>query len=180
MLTIQTSALQKQLADLKKQIKVKLENMVRGFSYDITEEAIDNTPFNFDGVNGMYFASQRLSILGSPEVGKAKGGWTVGINRIIAIRNPVAAQDAGAGNTKMAAQMDLANYKLGDTIYITNKTPHVVKDGFPFESYKSGKPVKSLENGGSKQAPDGIMKPTLSTIQGVYSIKLADYYKFTE
>ncbi len=178
MLKVDASKLIAQLQKLEKEITGKLEVMVRGFAYDITEEAIDNTPYNFDGINWMYNLTSRRKILGNPEVGKAKGGWTLGINKIVAIRNPEAASDAGASNTKSVAAFELTNYKLGNTIYLTNKTPHVVKDGFPLDVYPgSGKPVLSLENGGSPQAPNGIMRPTMQTIQTVYSLQLGDYYK---
>lgn len=168
MLRVDASKLIAQLQRLEKEITGKLENMVRGFSYSITAEAINNTPFGT--YNNLYELQSRKNWMPA-EPGSAKGGWTVGISSKTHIRNPERATDASAKNVKATAKTELSNYTLGRTVYITNSVPYVANEGFTLPW------MGSLEGGYSDQAPNGIMRPTFNMITGVFSRNLKNYYK---
>lgn len=171
MLKIDITKLEAQFSKLQVEITNKLENMVRGFSYSITKEAINNTPFGTP--NPLYDIQSRKNWMVN-EPGSAKGGWTVGVSSKPHVRVPERASDAGAGNVKAKAKTELANYTLGRTVYITNSVPYMVNEGFTLPW------MGSIEKGYSDQAPNGVFKPTFEMITGVFSRNLKNYYKREE
>lgn len=68
-----------------------------------------------------------------------------------------------SGDTaKDASITQMMNYRLGEEVLIGNLGPYIEK----------------LENNHSVQTNDnGIMRPTLDVITGIYQFNLADYYK---
>lgn len=178
MITCDTSKLEADLKKFHEEAVRKLEGMVEIFSYWVTFEAIENTPFGDDvAYSALYQNPARLSILKNAKAGHAKGGWVIEHNKPYSSNWFMQADNENADNVKWAAENRSSNYKIGDTIYITNNVPYVVSDGWPYESYKNGSPVRSLESGASSQAPYGIMEPTLNAILGVYEADLQKYYE---
>ncbi len=156
-ITCNTSKLQKQLQQLKLDVTRKLENMVREFAYHVSLSAIANTPIGNSVTYRKYYEA-RTDL---PQVeGLSKGNWQYGNSPNFSLRK-IAGQSAGAAaldNILVAAE----GYKLGQKFYIGNATPYIM----------------ALENNHSPQTQgQGIMQPTLNTIQGVYSLQLDDYYK---
>lgn len=175
--TCDTSKLEQSLKKFHEEAVRKMQGMVQLFAYNVTIEAIDNTPFGDDQTYSMLYNNRlRLEVL-PPEAGSAKGGWTVSLNGPTRIIFPERASDPGAQNIKMNAKMDSSGYKLGDDVYIMNSVRYVASDGWPYATYRNGTPVRSLESGASEQAPFGIMEPTLHAIYGIYTSKLDEYYK---
>jgi hypothetical protein len=171
MVTCDTSKLEKQLQEFHAQAVKKMQQMVVMFSYEIAVEAIENTPFGT--FNAMYELKSRLKYLPA-EVGSAKGGWNISMGKAVSIINPSIdrADDEGAWNVKDRAWNAVRQYKLGDSIFITNAVPYVASEGFTRPWFGS------LEGGYSPQAPEGIMKPTFGMIQSVFSkgASLVQYY----
>lgn len=152
--------------------------MVEIFTYKIAFEAVENTPFG-DDVNyaALYNNPARLAIAKNAKAGLAKGGWTIEMNKPYQAWWFMQADNENAENVKWALDARSTNYRIGDTVYITNNVPYVSSDGWPYDTYKNGSPVRSLESGASQQAPYGIMEPTLHAIMGIYQSDLKSYYE---
>lgn len=178
MISCDTSKLEQSLKKFHEEATRKLEGMVELFSYWVTFEAIENTPFGDDQLYaGLYQNPARLSIVKNTKAGHAKGGWVIEQNKPFSSVWFMQADNENADNVKWAADQRSQNYKIGDTVYITNSVPYVVSDAWPYDTYRNGSPLISLENGGSKQAPFGIMEPTLNAILGIYEADLKKYYE---
>jgi len=172
-----TSKLEQSLKKFHEDAVRKMQGMVQIFAYQVTTEAIDNTPFGNDQDYAVLYNNFiRLKTL-PPFAGSAKGGWTISFNGPTRIIFPERADGPGAQNIKMNAKSDSASYKLGDDVYIMNSVRYVASDGWPYDTYKNGSPVRSLESGASAQAPFGIMEPTLHAIYGIYRAELKSYYE---
>lgn len=171
-ITCDTSKLEQSLKKFHEEAVRKMQGMVQLFAYKVTVEAIDNTPIGTITENNewMYNIRSRLMVL-PPEVGSAKGGWTISFDAPTRIIFPERAQDSGAQNIKDNAQSDSRNYKLGEDVYIMNSVRYVASEGWTLPKFGS------LENGYSAQAPNGIMEPTLHAIYGIYASSLDEYYK---
>jgi hypothetical protein len=172
-----TSKLEQSLKKLHEEAVRKMQGMVQIFSYKVTFEAIENTPFGDDQAYAVLYNNRaRLAVL-PPEAGSAKGGWTISFNGPTRIIFPERATDENAQNIKNNADIASQGYKLGDDLYIMNSVRYVASDGWPYDTYKNGSPVRSLESGASTQAPFGIMEPTLHAIYGIYRSELKSYYE---
>lgn len=179
MISCDTSKLEAELKKFHEEAVRKLEGMVEIFSYKITFEAIENTPFgDADKYIDLYTNKLRLNMTNQDaDAGRAKGGWVIEMNKPYTSWWFMKADNENATNVKWAADQRSQNYKLGDTVYITNNVPYMATDGWPYDTYKNGAPVRSLESGASDQAPFGIMEPTLNAIFGIYESDLKNYYE---
>lgn len=178
MISCDTSKLETELKKFHEEAVRKMQGMVQLFSYWVTFEAIENTPFGDDvEYAALYNNPARLSIAKNAKAGNAKGGWVIEMNKPYSSWWFMQADNDNAENVKWAADHRSENYKLGDTVYITNNVPYVSADGWPYDTYRNGSPVRSLESGASTQAPFGIMEPTLHAIMGIYQSDLKKYYE---
>ncbi len=173
-----TSKLQQSLKKFHEEAIRKMEGMVQLFIYHVAFEAIENTPFGDDvEYAALYNNPARKRVLKNTKAGMAKGGWIIEMNKPYTSWWFMQADSENALNVKQSAEYRSENYKLGNTVYITNNVPYVSKDAWPYDTYKNGSPVRSLEGGASSQAPNGIMEPTLYAIYGIYTAELNNYYK---
>ena len=162
------------LEEVKRKMTIGLESVVEGFIYNITAEAIDNTPYGQD--NELYHMRSRLMRGLYPEPGHAKGGWQVVTGKLIAnsssgLRKTYPARSEQAYDVKDYADVASSRYKLGDTVLVVNNIPYMANDGFTLPW------MKSIESGYSEvKAPNGVMAPTVAAIQNIYSHNLAEYY----
>lgn len=178
MISCDTSKLEAELKKFHEEAVRKLEGMVELFSYWVTFEAIENTPFGDDASYArLYNNPARLAITKNAKAGNAKGGWAIEMNKPYSSSWFMQADNEVADNVKWAADQRSQNYKLGDVVYITNNVPYVSIDGWPYDTYKNGSAVRSLESGASTQAPFGIMEPTLHAVMGIYQSDLKKYYE---
>lgn len=154
----------------QKENDVRLKNMVIGFSVDVVNFAINTTPFG--EYNSLYDIPNRIAFFtGSTSPGMAKAGWIVDFNTSRDITTPdYPAESADASSIKLRNEADLQRYTLGDTVLITNSVPYVATEGFVIAGFGS------LEGGYSKQAKEGITKPTLAEITSVFQLNLQTYY----
>ena len=170
MISVDSTALSKDLEQFYKDVVRKLENMVRGFAYEVTLSAIDNTPFGDDVTyQSLYNLPSRLKFAPA-KAGSAKGGWVISMNGMDGDMFPMQASSREATDVKNKAKQDSSNYQLGDTVYITNFVPYVTHNGWTLPRFGS------LEAGYSEQAPFGIKTPTLEQVQATYKVNLQRYY----
>lgn len=143
------------LADLQKfylEAVRKMENMVRGFSYEISLTAIENTPLG-DSVKYKALYLRRQAELGlAPIEGVAQGGWEAGVNSSVSF-TPRYGWDS---DTEALSQIDnnLSKYKLGNYVLIGNNGPYI----------------------GILEGRESIMEPTLASIMAVQQAQLLRYY----
>lgn len=151
------------LADLEKYILEttrKLENMVKGWAYEFTLLNAENTPVGdytslfTNRKYGDYYRARELEY-GIPfDVGYHQGAWSADVNDDIEFSTAI----NSLSQVGTFAKQGVANYKLGDTVYVGAEGP-----GFD-----------SLENGGSQQAPSGIKVKVLADM---FKIDIQKYYK---
>lgn len=160
MITCDTSALEKQLAEFHKEAIRKLEGMVRQFSYTISFTAIDNTAL---GDADLYLDAyiERLAVTGlQPIEGFARGSWQVTLDD----NNPDMQELYGEGSGKTAEaaiKIHLLNYQLGQDVYISNVGPY----------------IRTIEYSDWSKHQGRIVQPTLNSVMRTYQLHLDDYYK---
>ena len=138
----------------------RLENMVRGFAYIISQTAIENTPLgSAEEYFKLYELRQNRTGL-EPTEGFARGSWQVNTTGQFSMQ---AIYGANSGSEALTLiKTDLASYKIGDTVYVGNK-------GFY---------IRLLENNYSSQTNNlGIMQPTLDSIMQTYKVDLVRLFK---
>lgn len=152
------------LRKAKEEIDRRLENMVKKFAYHVVLVAVENTPY---GDLNKYFDYYQKRITDSSwqsygleaQPGFAQGSWQANTSGSFAFQENYG---AGAGDVAARGVMSsLVTYKLGKTVYIGNTGPY----------------IQSLENGGSPQAPMGIMQPTVDQIINVLQADLVRFYR---
>ena len=148
------------LADLQKfylEAVRKMENMVRGFAYEISLTAIQNTPLG-DSITFQKLYQRRRYL--PQEEGVARGGWEVSLDGSLDFQ-VISGRDSG-NVAASAAKIHLMNYKLGEVVLIGNSGPYIM----------------DLEDNYSDQtAGMGIMQPTVDSILAVHQAQLLRYYK---
>ena len=155
MISIDVSKLVQELKDYKIEVQKRLENMVRGFTYEFAMIAIDNTPL---GDDEKYLALYKRRTYLQPQAGFAQGSWQVPAD----MNGTLEQQDLYSGSAALSAiRTHMLNYKLGETFVLGNTGPYIAQ----------------LENGYSNQAPDGIMAPTIDQMLAAYKVNLTRYYQ---
>lgn len=144
---------------LEDEINRKLVGMVQEFAIAATTEAIDNTPLgNAQLYEKQYLARQRRIGL-RPEEGFARGSWRVSVDGTLDIQE---LYGKGSGDTAVGiAKQDIQEYKLGDTIMISNFGYYIKNLEVNYERYNKNTP---------------ILQPTIETIMSQYQLNLGDYY----
>jgi len=172
-LTSNIKEFSKQFEEYKKEVERKLKGMVYAFASNVAIKAVIETPYGSSALYPALYNNPARSISPynlSPEEGHAKGGWIVNLIQPDYSDYGNRAETKAANDTVDAIEATLAEYKLGDSIYIQNNIPYVASTGFtnPYQG--------SLENGYSPQAPSGISAPTLDAVFAVYQLDLKEYY----
>lgn len=159
MISVDSTALSKDLEQFYKDVVRKLENMVRGFAYEITLTAIDKTPLgNAEAYMKLYQRREKAYGL-APIEGLARGGWQVSLDGTLDFQQ---LYGSNSGNTAgAAAKIHMMNYQLGQQVIIGNEGPY----------------IQALEQNYSDQTAGlGIMQPTLDSIMAVQRVNLQRYY----
>lgn len=158
--TCDTSKLEQSLKKFHEEAVRKMQGMVQKFSNIVALTAIDNTPLG-DSVKWepLYLLRQKNIGL-EPIEGFAKGSWRVSMDGTLEMQTLY-----GQDSDEMAASLikqDLTQYKLGETVMISNFGPYIVELENNFQKY-------------NKQQP--IIQPTLESVYRTYQLSLDDYYK---
>jgi hypothetical protein len=155
-----TSKLEENLKKFHEDAVRKMQGMVQKFSHIVAWTAIDNTPLG-DSLKWEDLYQKRYNEIGlEPIEGFAKGSWRVSMDGTLEMQTLY-----GQDSDEMAASLikqDLNQYKLGETVMISNFGPYIVELEKNFTRY-------------NKQQP--IMQPTLESIYRTYQLSLDDYYK---
>lgn len=160
MITVDVSKVLEELKAYHQDTIRRLENMVKGFSYIISQTAIENTPLgNAEKYFALYQSRQGRTGL-EPTEGFARGSWQVNTSGEFSMQT---LYGANSGSEALSLiKSDLANYKLGESVFVGNK-------GFY---------IKALENNYSSQTNNlGIMQPTLESIMQTYQVDLVRLFK---
>lgn len=165
MITCDSSKLLNDLKDFHKEATRRLKSMVMDFSSTVTSVVIDKTPLGSAEVYPKFYdkrltdpAWQSYGL--QPVEGFAKGSWRISTDGSINVQE---LYTSGSGDVALGLADDaVENYKLGDTVTISNKGPYIDK----------------LESNYSEQTNgEGIMQPTVNEILFIHQLDLADYYK---
>lgn len=155
MISANVDQILKELQEYHKETVRRLEHMVTGFAYTISQEAIANTPIG-DAKQFAKLYEYRQGRLGlQPKEGFARGSWQVNSSGEFSIQE---LYSVTSGNQALVLiKTNLENYKLGETLYIGN----------------TGYYIKQLENNYSQQTEGlGIMQPTINSIMQTYQVDL--------
>ena len=155
MISANTDQILKELEDYYRDTVRRLENMVKGFSYIISQEAISNTPIgDAEKFANLYRYRQSRTGL-QPKEGFARGSWQVNTSGEFSLQEIYGTSSGTEALTLI--KTDLESYKLGQTLYIGN----------------TGYYIKALENNSSSQTNGlGIIQPTVSSIMQTYQVDL--------
>ena len=160
MITSNSTAFAKSFEAVQKQIEQKLKNVVRGFAYKVTYEAIQNTPL---GNSEQYFKmyERRQTLLGlNPEEGFARGSWQANQSGQFTIQSIYGVSSGSEAYS--VVKTSLGNITLGETVYIGFRCPY----------------IKLLEANHSPQTDNlGIMKPTQAAVMASYAIDIKKLYQ---
>lgn len=156
MIEVDNKALLKSLQEYKASLKNQLENLVRTFALEITEEAIQKTPLGNSEVYAKWYAQRNESTGLLPIEGYARGSWqatSTGDFRVNSFYGENSSDQALA-----LAKANLASFTLGQTVNIGNTAYY----------------FSALENNYSGQTGGaGIIKPTTEQIQRIYSFSIS-------
>lgn len=160
MIKVEVQDLIKDLQNFYLEAVRKMENMVRGFSYEVALTAVDNTPLG-DSVayRKLYLRREKQYGL-EPIEGLARGGWQVSLDGTLDFQE---IYGIGSGNTATSAvKTHMMNYKLGETVIIGNKGPYIQLLEDNHSDYTQG---------------NGIIQPTVDHVMSVSRVSLLTYYK---
>ena len=161
MVKIDASGLVKSLEEFQKEAKRKLEQMTKEFCLSVIEKAAYNTPLGDASLYPEMYQMRHATTGLEPREGLARYGWDVAVDSSIALKEGYGRNTAEEAIAE--AWSDLQAFKLGDVVLIGNKRDYV---------------VGPLNAGtGSKQAPNGIMRPTVNQIESVYRQDLQRMYQ---
>jgi hypothetical protein len=159
-ITCNSSELEDSLKKFHEEAVRKMEGMVQKFSHIVALTAIDNTPIG-DSIKWQSLYLYRYENIGlEPIEGFAKGSWRVSMDGTLEMQTLY-----GQNSDEQAASLikeDLVQYKLGETVMISNFGPYILNLENNFQKY-------------NKQQP--IIQPTLESIYRTYQLSLDDYYK---
>lgn len=157
MITVDIDALLKDMQNLELDVTRRLEKMVRGFMYEFSLSAIDNTPLG-DAERFIKFYQQRQKMFGlAPIEGYARANWQVSQT------GNISAQDVYFTDQAIQhIQSNLSTFKLGETITLGNAARY----------------IGLLESNYSEQTlHEGITTPTINYVMQTYKIDLVKYYQ---
>lgn len=154
-----SSKLQKSFAEFSRAFERKLNNMVRGFAYEISSQAIQNTPLGnaAEFINRYMERQVRFGL--NPVEGYARGSWQVKKDSQFTTQEIYGVQSGKTALTAISASLSSITFK--DNIFIGNR----------------GYYIALLENNYSSQTNNlGIMKPTMQSVVATYAIDMKSLY----
>lgn len=151
MITFDTAALLKSLQDAHADAKRRLEQMVRGFAYEFSVRAIENTPLGDSEKYARYYQA-RVNL---PKVeGIARGNWQFSTDSSFELQIV-----AGRFSNEQALEIienTSSGYRLGQTFYIGNAAPYITHLEYNIST--------------------GIMRPTIADITGAFAVDFQYQY----
>lgn len=163
MLTVDATDTIKSLQEYKIQLEEKMKQAVWKTMHYWADVIINVTPVgDLNAFMGYYI--RRKEIYGwQLKPGLLMGNYTVTLNSPDTTFDSGSFDNIAGANFHGKVRYAENNYKLGDTVYITNNTPYLYQQGINAGG--------AIEAGYSKQAPQGIKQPSLEAIQHLYKIE---------
>lgn len=174
MIVVDARECAKQVKDFAEKSKLNLHKMVERFALHLAQTASNNTPIGDAEEIADWYASgmkkstaskyvqyyiQRKKDFGiGIQVGYHRGAWEYSESGQFTFDREIKFMENKL--TEIVSDFS-ANYKLGDTFYIG----------------ATGPGYSALEKGSSKQAPLGIIKPTVDEVVQAYSANLQHFYR---
>lgn len=157
--SIDFTAAKKSLDEYLRVVERKLNNMVRGFAYEISSQAIAHTPLgNSEEFIERYKERQQRFGL-NPVEGYARGSWQVKKDSNFTVQEIYGVQSGTTALTAISASLSAITFK--DNIFIGNR----------------GYYIALLEGNYSQQTQNlGIMKPTQDAVMASYAIDMKTLY----
>lgn len=159
-LSADSSKLLRSFTEFQKVLDRKLNNMVRGFSYEITKEAIEKTPLGDSSKFMQRYIDRQKAIGLNPTEGFARGSWQVKKDSNFTIQEMYGVNSSAGALSLAQSSLSALTYK--DSIFIGNR----------------GYYLKALEkdNYSTQTNGLGIMKPAQDAILATYSISIKALY----
>jgi hypothetical protein len=156
MVTFESEDFQKQLHDIAKRFREKLEKGTEDFIYRTADILIQSTPYGDDKVyQSLYLKREKETGL-APFAGFSKGSWIMSFGAP-ALVGAIVPDNKSGGKSQARNHAIAHEFQLGDIVYITNSVPYIEK----------------LEKGSSQQAPEGIMEMSLGKLERLYGLNVA-------
>jgi hypothetical protein len=156
MVTFDSEDFQKQLQDIAKRFRERLEKGVEKFAYKTADIFIQSTPYGDIDKYYDYYEERQLEYGFRMQPGLAKGSWLLSTGQP-AFSEEVAYDTRSGSKSQARAQMTAQEYVLGETIYLTNSVPYII----------------DLERGQSRQAPAGMLQLSMTKLVNLYSLNVA-------
>jgi hypothetical protein len=162
MIKVDVSAFQASLDKYRLQTKVKLKDTVWEVMRLWADTVIEITPYG-DSVKFANRYQSRQNLYGwRSQPGLLLGNWNISINNADSkfYGNSFSDQAGGMVKSKLVTNED--RFNLGDTIYLSNSTPYLVRDNINAGG--------SIEGGYSSQSPNGLKDPLLQAIMALHKV----------
>lgn len=122
MLTLDTTEMQKQLDEYKRQLTLALEGAVKEFSIEIVRNLIPATPYGDSTQFADYYLSRPWMY--PQEEGMTRANWDVSLRSYTPSVDYVSGTRQGENSLEDTTR-HISSYKLGDKVYIFNATPYI-------------------------------------------------------
>ena len=162
MITVDVSAFRASLEKYRLQTREKMKDTVWEVMRVWADSAIEFTPFG-DSVKFANRYKSREHLYGwRSQPGLLLGNWNISVNNADTrfYGNSFSDQSGGMIKAKLVTNED--RFNLGDTIYLSNSTPYLVRDNINAGG--------SIEGGYSRKAPNGLKDPLLQAIMALHRV----------
>ena len=162
MIKVDVSAFKASLDKYRLQTREKMKDTVWEVMRVWADSAIEFTPFG-DSVKFANRYKSREHLYGwRSQPGLLLGNWNISVNNADTrfYGNSFSDQSGGMIKAKLVTNED--RFNLGDTIYLSNSTPYLVRDNINAGG--------SIEGGYSSQAPNGLKDPMLQAIMTLHKV----------
>lgn len=158
MLQVDTSDFDASVDKYVEELTKAFKNSVVQVMYGTATAIVESTPV---GDNERFFELYKMREEEegwAPDPGMLMANWYFELNAEDGLFDSDARDETGDHVTRSIMQVMQA-YKIGDSILVTNETPYATE----------------IENGQSKQAPEGMLRPIEAALMDIYKIQFKDF-----
>ena len=164
MIKVDVSAFRASLDKYRAQTRQKFKDTVWEVMRVWSDQVIALTPYgNTNSPKNQARYDSRKHLYGwDSKPGLLLGNWNIRLNdsETTFSGNMFSSPDGSVINSQLAVKGD--RFELGDTIYLSNSTPYLVRDNINAGG--------SIEGGYSSQAPNGLKDPLLQAIMALHKV----------
>lgn len=162
MITVDVSAFKTSLDKYRAQTRAKMKDMVWEVMRIWSDSVVELTPFGDSTKFANRYASREHLYGWRSQPGLLLGNWNISINNADTKFYSGSFSDQAGGMVKAKVTTNEDRFNLGDTIYLSNSTPYLIRDNINAGG--------SIEGGYSKQAPNGLKDPLLQAIMALHKV----------